>query len=880
MSTLLAHRYELLEPLSQGGFGQTYLARDRHLPGQPICVVKQLLLPSQDPDHQRDALRLFDQEAHILYQLGNHPQIPRLLAHFESEGQAYLVQDYIEGHTLDAELGKPWAEPAVRMLLRDSLTVLAFVHQQGVIHRDVKPSNLMRRREDGVILLIDFGAVKTIAPQSAPTIAIGTPGYMPLEQLSGYPQPASDLYALGVIALYALTGQRPEQWPTPDPLDRVRSLSLSSDLAALLTRCLHRNWRDRYPDAAAALATFTPHAAAANLPTQPAPALAPTTLTPKAPAPAKSSDRHRQILLNKVRNAWVKGVLERSLHGRVMLELGLSDRSDVLERPWGVVWQAGEQEQPLTAGETVGRRFQQLGAGRSLLILGEPGSGKTTTLLELARDLIHQAEQDAQALIPVVFNLSSWRGQGKREAQPLAAWIVQELQQQYQVAPLIGQDWVEGQQLLLLLDGLDEVRSQWRSPCVEAINQFLTDYGQTELVICSRIADYLALTSRLRLQAAVRIQPLNLDQIQQYLSSHGSGLTAIRTALDHDAALQELARSPLMLSIITLAYRDLPAEQLTYTDAQSLRTHLFNTYIDRMLQRDRDRTYSPHRLRRSLRRLAQQLQRDSQTIFLIEQMQPTWCDTPRLRRCYALGVGFIGSLIAGVVAGVNLGILINPIAGLKAGLILGIGGGLVLGITFGAQFPPIEPVEMIRWSSRKARANLWPGLRIGSLVMIISILAYVLFGWTLGWTRTVTETLLYGLCGFGTGIIFILLQGLTGGSIPTSVVPNQGIQRSLRYTAFFSLIGVSTLSILAGMIGLPLTVGMLVGFIFGCASPPGVACIQHFTLRILLYFDGSLPWNLAQFLNTATRLILLQNVGGGYIFIHRLLLEHFATLPD
>jgi serine/threonine protein kinase len=262
-----------------------------------------------------------------------------LLAHFESEGQAYLVQDYIDGHTLDVELGKPWAEPAVWMLLRDSLTVLAFVHHQGVIHRDVKPSNLIRRQEDGVIMLIDFGAVKTIAQQSSPTIAIGTPGYMPLEQLSGYPQPASDLYALGIIALSALTGQRPEQWPTPDPLDRLRSLSLSPNLTTLLSRCLQRHWRDRFPDAAAALAAFTPQAPtpspAVDLPTQATPAAVPTTLTP--PAPANSSDRHRQILLNKVRNAWIKGVLERSLHGRVMLELGLSDRSDVLERPWGVV---------------------------------------------------------------------------------------------------------------------------------------------------------------------------------------------------------------------------------------------------------------------------------------------------------------------------------------------------------------------------------------------------------------------------------------------------------------------------------------------------------------------------------------------------------------
>ncbi|MEA5420670.1 protein kinase [Spirulina sp. CCNP1310] len=882
MGELLVGRYELREPLSQGGFGQTYLALDHHLPGLPPCVVKQLHPELHDGSRPSNALRLFEQEAQILYQLGDHPQIPRLLAHFEAAGRFYLVQDYIEGNTLERELGQPWPASAVETMVREVLTVLAFVHDQGVIHRDLKPSNLMRRRQDGRLMLIDFGAVKAFTPQRNITIGIGTPGYMPAEQQAGQPQYSSDLFALGMIALEALTGTRPDRLSPAQRLPLLESLPLGEPLATVLKRCIQIQGGDRYPNAATALASLTgttppPHR---DTPTIPMSALAVTTQSP--PRPPVSQDRNREILLNKVRNFWVKGVLERSLHGRVLLELGLREESKALARPWGVVWQGAEREERLITGESVADRFAQLGTGRTLLILGEPGAGKTTTLLELARDLLDQAATHPQALIPVVLNLSSWRGK-----QTLGAWVIQELQRQYQVAPSIGRDWVKNQALLLLLDGLDEVRAEVRSPCVAAINQFITDYGQTELVVCCRVTDYFNLGERLRLQAAVSLQPLTLPQIRQYLQGYGAGLTVVSDWLETDPALQALAQSPLMLSIITLAYRDLPAEhfQQRGLDATTLRTDLFNTYIERMLNRHSGRLpYSPQRLRYSLARLARQMQRDSQTVFFIEQMQPTWCDPrqrthrPWKRWAYTLGVGLLGTAIAGLGAGVNLGLLISPAAGVNAAIILGIGGGFTLAFTFGLREHPIEPVDLIRWSSRKAKANLKLGLQIGLLVMILSMFAYVIFGFTLGWTRTVWETFLYGLCGLGTGIIYILLQGLSGGSIPTSTIPNQGIFQSLRYTAFFALIGVVTLTIVAGFLGLPLLVGVTVGLIFGWASPAGIACLQHFMLRLLLYLDGSLPWNLAQFLDTATRLILLQKVGGGYIFIHRLLLEHFATI--
>ncbi|GAB4178605.1 MAG: hypothetical protein Fur006_11210 [Coleofasciculaceae cyanobacterium] len=185
---MLSNRYQIVKHLGGGGFGQTYLAQDMQLPGKPLCVVKQLKPQANDPLTLQVARRLFDREAHALYQLGNHDQIPRLLAHFDQEQEFYLVQEFIEGHDLKQELtiGRQWNEIQVIALLQEVLKILEFVHQQGVIHRDIKPANLIRRQQDDKIVLIDFGAVKQVSAQTVNseghtilTVAIGSSGYCP-----------------------------------------------------------------------------------------------------------------------------------------------------------------------------------------------------------------------------------------------------------------------------------------------------------------------------------------------------------------------------------------------------------------------------------------------------------------------------------------------------------------------------------------------------------------------------------------------------------------------------------------------------------------------------------------------------------------------------
>ncbi|MDX2271785.1 MAG: serine/threonine-protein kinase [Cyanobacteriota bacterium] len=260
--TILAGRYVIVRSLGKGGFGETYLSQDRHLPDHPLCVVKRLK-PQQANNPVN--LRLFNQEAEILYRLGSHPQIPKLQAHFEQEGEYFLVQDYIEGHNLSQELGaeKPWSETAVIQFLQEILQILVFVHQQQIIHRDIKPANIMRRRQDNQLMLIDFGSVKQITSQFGETagergmtVGIHSLGYSPLEQMEGRPQLSSDIYSVGMVALHALTGINPSQLPRRAGDFEIlwrEHIRVSAGFAAILDRMAQSHYSRRYASAVEAL---------------------------------------------------------------------------------------------------------------------------------------------------------------------------------------------------------------------------------------------------------------------------------------------------------------------------------------------------------------------------------------------------------------------------------------------------------------------------------------------------------------------------------------------------------------------------------------------------------------------------------------------------
>ena len=266
VGTLLRDRYLIVEVLGAGGFGETYLARDTQRPGDPICVVKQLKIVSDNPRSHHLAQRLFQAEAVVLGQLGEHNQIPRLLAYFEIQQTFYLVQEMVEGRLLRNILSqnRPLSQSAVIRLLRDLLPVISFVHSKGVIHRDIKPSNIIRRKSDGRYVLIDFGAVKTITNQLAEsdatqltyTVGIGTQGYMPSEQSSGRPTVRSDIYALGITAIEALTGKPPHAIKRSDDGELIWSHTvenISPALSRIINKMVRYDFNKRYPSAQSVL---------------------------------------------------------------------------------------------------------------------------------------------------------------------------------------------------------------------------------------------------------------------------------------------------------------------------------------------------------------------------------------------------------------------------------------------------------------------------------------------------------------------------------------------------------------------------------------------------------------------------------------------------
>jgi eukaryotic-like serine/threonine-protein kinase len=261
---ILAGRYYIVKHLGGGGFGQTYLAEDRKRSGNPSCVVKQLKPVFKDPGTLQIAKRLFKTETDTLHLLGTHPQIPELLDSFEENGEFYLVQELIEGKDLSKKIapGKKFSESEVIALLQDIVEILVFIQQHKVIHRDMKPSNLMRRDSDGKICLIDFGAVKQITTQSVNsqgqiqrTVPIVTPGYASPEQQNGHPNFCSDIYSVGTIGIECLTGISPNQLPKDvngEIVWRDRA-QVSDSFANILDKMVRYHFRDRYQSAAEVL---------------------------------------------------------------------------------------------------------------------------------------------------------------------------------------------------------------------------------------------------------------------------------------------------------------------------------------------------------------------------------------------------------------------------------------------------------------------------------------------------------------------------------------------------------------------------------------------------------------------------------------------------
>ncbi|MCC5615344.1 serine/threonine protein kinase [Nostoc sp. CHAB 5836] len=259
---LFRDRFEILQILGRGGFGITFLAKDVVLPGNLLCVIKQLCPKVTTPQSWQKACTRFQKEARTLGQLGTHSQIPMLLDYFQANGEFFLIQEYVPGLTLAREMRQtgPKSEASVKQLLQELLPVLQYLHKHHVIHRDIKPQNLLRCDDDGRVVLIDFGAVKeqlvdvceNSINQAANTIFVGTRGFAPPEQFCLRPVYASDIYALGVTCICMLTAKSPLEFdydPKTGEICWQKEVNVSDSFANILGKMVKISLNERFKTA-------------------------------------------------------------------------------------------------------------------------------------------------------------------------------------------------------------------------------------------------------------------------------------------------------------------------------------------------------------------------------------------------------------------------------------------------------------------------------------------------------------------------------------------------------------------------------------------------------------------------------------------------------
>jgi hypothetical protein len=592
-----------------------------------------------------------------------------------------------------------------------------------------------------------------------------------------------------------------------------------------------------------------------------------------APPTAAELARLRRELLEQVHRTWIQGVLDRSLAQVTRVELGLTEQPSAVDQPWGaLLHQPGQPDQvwpPGTRISTVADRFDW-----QLLILGAPGAGKTTVLLEYARDLLQHAKRDATAPIPVVFHLSAWPD----KPTSLAEWLVKELALRYGVSRRLADELVDRDRLAVLLDGLDEVPADRQAACVEAINAFRGDHGGVPLVVCARTRDYQNLKA-LRLKGAVAVQPLDRAQIADWLAAAGRPLAGLRAALrDRDHWLWALLDSPLRLSIAGLTYKDQPASAIR---AHGSEESLLGAYVEATLTRPRaplaappDQVpYAHADTLRWLGWLAKQM--GAESVFYPDWMQPDWLPTRPQQWLATTGLGLVPALTAGLLSGVIVGLSAGLIAGLVAGLVVG----LLMRLT--RHNYQIEPVEPRRWSWTSARSGLLIGLIAGPLI-----------GLGLGLALGLTNGLRAGLfAGVGVGLVLALGVVVEKGLKPQVSVrpaaPLQGIHAAAQTGRTSGLVLGLLLALAAVLIAGPpygLGVGLIAGIVLGVAggldiglTNGGDSYLRHRLLVWLLRRQGLIPADLIGFLDYADSRILLRRAGGGYLFIHRLLQDYFAN---
>lgn len=571
--------------------------------------------------------------------------------------------------------------------------------------------------------------------------------------------------------------------------------------------------------------------------------------------PPKSNE---ETFLELVEIIWIKGFLEPSL--------GKNDRNlapNITLEPDLVLRRTDLDDFKLGGVQHIRQTYEQM--RKRLLILGDPGSGKTILLLQLAKQLIEQLQDEdltnPETRLPVVLSLYSWA----KDQLPFEEWLIEEIQRQYQPNKII-EEWVKNDRFALLLDGLDEVKEDHRDACIQAINTYHQARPLVPIVVCSRTAEYEALSNRLDVRSAIMIQSLTDEQARQYLQ--GDALKGIRHTLGKDAELNRMTKNPFLVNAVANAYYGQSEFEIRLPDDEKDKPvprfrDVMNTYTDHLLRKDT--TWNNPDARRYLTWLARIMIQTDQSVFYISDLQPRWLIEDQHRQyktkvrlwdggVYRLPVNdeldfktqksisfhrFLPQALNSIRQNLFDGLLMGLVAGLLGWQIYGLVGGVIYGLVGGL------------WSMLSIESNRGLFVRLSVVPSVIETI----------WSNT--------------------------SQLHTQINPyqsiknklNQAILENLFLGLFYGLLVSLFVGLFFGLAGL--VVGLIYALIFGLVG--GLTdgkYLHHHALRKTFAQHKIIPYDFVGFLQDMSKAHIIRQVGGGFAFRHDFMRQYFAENWD